>query len=245
MIEMENVRRTFDGKVAVDELTLTVAGGRVFAFVGPNGAGKTTTIRMLVGLLIPTSGIIRVCGHDMVHENVAAKRVVGYVPDEPFLYDKLTGREFLEFVAKIYRMKPPAGRRKIDEYTALFEMAEYLDELCETYSHGMKQRVVLTSALMHDPSVLVVDEPMVGLDPAGAKLVRNLFRERAEAGAAVFISTHTLSLVENIADEVGVLHKGALLYHGSVEGIRNEAGTDGALEDAFLQLTREEAGSLE
>jgi len=245
MIEMENVRRAFDGKVAVQDLTLTVGGGHVFAFVGPNGAGKTTTIRMLVGLLIPTAGVVRVSGHDMVADNLAAKRVVGYVPDEPFLYDKLTGREFLEFVAKIYRMKPPAARKRIDEYTALFEMGEYLDDLCEVYSHGMKQRVVLTSALMHDPKVLVVDEPMVGLDPAGAKLVRELFCKLAESGAAVFISTHTLSLVESIADEVGVLHKGALIYHGSVEGLRIETGTGGALEDAFLQLTREGAASVE
>lgn len=240
MIEMENIRRTFNGKVAVADLTLSVPSGHVFAFVGPNGAGKTTTIRMLVGLLIPTAGVVRVSGFDMVADNVAAKRVVGYIPDEPFLYDKLTGREFLEFVAKIYRMKPAFARERIDEYAALFEMVDYLDELCETYSHGMKQRVVLSSALMHDPEVLVVDEPMVGLDPAGAKLVRELFRKRAESGATVFISTHTLSLVESIADDVGVLHNGALLYHGSVAGLQNEGGAGGALEDAFLQLTREE-----
>ena len=237
---MDRVRRTFDGKVAVDSLTLRIEAGQVFAFVGPNGAGKTTTIRMLVGLLIPTAGRIRVCGRDVTRDNVEAKRVIGYIPDQPFLYDKLTGGEFLAFVGKVYALDPSLSERRIAEYVELFGMADYLDDLCESYSHGMKQRVVLASALMHDPSVIVVDEPMVGLDPAGVKLVRSLFEERARSGAAVFISTHTLSLVENVADRVGVLHKGKLLFDGPVDGLQRAAGASGDLEDAFLQLTREE-----
>ncbi|GAI81798.1 unnamed protein product, partial [marine sediment metagenome] len=171
MIEIRNVSRTFDGKVAVDSLTLKINPGSIFACVGPNGAGKTTTIRMLIGLLLPTTGTISVCGHDIVADAVRAKRHVGYIPDQPFLYDKLTAREFMTFVGKIYLMEPSAIQRKIDEFAELFEMTPYLDELCESHSHGMKQRVVLSAALMHDPRVIVVDEPMVGLDPAGARLV--------------------------------------------------------------------------
>ena len=238
MIEMHDVSRKFDGKVAVSSLTLKIEPGSIFACVGPNGAGKTTTIRMLIGLLLPTTGTVSICGHDIVTDAVRAKRHIGYIPDQPFLYDKLTAREFMTFVGNIYLMDSGTVQRKIDEFAELFEMTSYLDELCESHSHGMKQRVVLSAALMHDPGILVVDEPMVGLDPAGARLVRGLFRERAENGATVFMSTHTLSLVESIASEVGVLHKGRLLFKGSVQEMREQV-SDRKLEDAFFQMTLE------
>ncbi|MFH0964065.1 MAG: ABC transporter ATP-binding protein [Planctomycetota bacterium] len=244
MIDLKNVSRSFDGKIAVRDLTLSVPPGCIFACVGPNGAGKTTTIRMIVGLLLPTAGAITVGGHDVVREPVAAKRLLGYVPDQPFLYDKLTGREFLHFVGRIYSMPPPDVERGVAEFAALFEMTGYLDELCESYSHGMKQRVVLASALLHDPRVIVVDEPMVGLDPAGVRLVSALLRARARDGVTVFMSTHTLSLVEDLADEIGVLHKAELVYRGSVADLRARRGAGGKLEDAFFQLTLEEDASL-
>ena len=239
MIDLRGVTRTFDGKVAVRNLTLSISPGCIFACVGPNGAGKTTTIRMIAGLLLPTSGTIAVGGYDVVREPVGAKRLLGYIPDQPFLYDKLTGREFLQFVGRIYLMPYADIERAVADYAGLFEMSDYLDELCESYSHGMKQRVVLASALMHDPRVIVVDEPMVGLDPAGVRLVSDLLRRRARDGVAVFMCTHTLSLVEAIADEVGVLHKAELLYRGPVVDLRAGVG-GGKLEDAFFQLTAEE-----
>src|SRR5688572_10419696 len=185
MIELESVTRTYGAHVAVDGLSLSVPAGELFAFLGPNGAGKTTTIKMLVGLLRPTRGRVLLGGHDLVTDTRAACRLLGYVPDVPYLYDKLTGREFLEFLAGMHGVSASQARDMIDRVVASFELSEFLDELTETYSHGMKQRLVFAGSLLHGPRVLVIDEPMVGLDPRSTRLVKNLLREEAAAGAAI------------------------------------------------------------
>ena len=239
MIEIQDLTRTFGEKVAVDKLSLTVDRGERFAFLGPNGAGKTTTIKVMAGLLRPNSGHVRICGFDTVTEPGQAKARMAYVPDEPYLYEKLSGREFLLFVADMYGINRRETERRIARSIELFQLDEYLDDLCETYSHGMKQRVVLTSALLHKPEVLVVDEPMVGLDPRGARLVKDIFREQAEAGACVFMSTHTLSVAEEVADRIGIIHRGALIALGSPEYLRARYGGENGLEGVFLKLTQE------
>jgi len=237
MIEIEGATKRFGARTAVDDLTLAVPPGRIFAFLGPNGAGKTTTIRMIVGLLKADAGRIRICGHDMASDGLAAKAAVGYVPDQPHLYDKLTGREFLAFVAQMYRMEPGIFEPRLEELTELFELADYLDDLCEDYSHGMKQRVVLSAALLHRPQVIVVDEPMVGLDPRSIRLTKDIFRRRAAEGATVFMSTHTLAVAEEVAHDIGIIHRGRLVARGRFEDLQAQARTSGDLEEVFLDLT--------
>ena len=243
MIHFADVARSYDGKVAVDGLTLQVRGGELFALLGPNGAGKTTTLKMLVGLLRPDRGELQVCGHDVVGDPRQAARAIGYVPDEPFLYDKLTGREFLTFTAEMRGLDRAAARRRIERETARFRLAPFLDDLTETYSHGMKQRVVFASAALHDPPVLVIDEPMVGLDPWSVRIVKDLLREAAAAGRTVFMSTHTLSVAEEISDRIGIFHRGRLHFLGTVDELRRARRShDASLEALFLELTEEEAG---
>jgi len=239
MIELENLSKVFGDLVAVDHVNVAIPPGEFFAFLGPNGAGKTTTIKMIVGLLRPTEGRVRLCGYDVQREPMAAKRVLSYVPDQPYLYDKLTGREFLHFVGAMYGMRRSETRRKVDELSETFGLAAFLDELGETYSHGMKQRVVISAALLHEPRVIVVDEPMVGLDPKGANILKRVLRERSRAGASIFMSTHTLALAEEVADRVGIIHKGRIIALGTLSDIRRLAATDGRLEEAFLRLTEE------
>ena len=239
MIETENLTKCYGQKVAVKDLDLVVERGEVFAFLGPNGAGKTTTIKVMVGLLSPTKGRVRICGHDVQKEHIQAKSKVSYVPDQPYLYDKLSGREFLNFVGRMYGLGQAERERKIAELTDLFELHDYLDDLCERYSHGMKQRVVVSAALMHDPQVLIVDEPMVGLDPKSARLLKDILRTRARNGCTVFMSTHTLSVAEECADRVGVIHHGERVALGTLAEIRG-MGAAGGLEDAFLALTAED-----
>jgi len=237
MIEIEGATKRFGARTAVDDLTLAVSPGRIFAFLGPNGAGKTTTIRMIVGLLKPDAGRIRVCGHDVASDGLAAKASVGYVPDQPHLYDKLTGREFLAFVAQMYRMERGVFEPRLEELTELFELGDYLDDLCEGYSHGMKQRVVLSAALLHRPRVIVVDEPMVGLDPRSIRLTKDIFRRQAAEGATVFMSTHTLAVAEEVAHDIGIIHRGRLVARGRFEDLQTQARTSGDLEEVFLDLT--------
>jgi len=237
MIKIENVSKQFGPKVAVNNLSLDIKGGEIFAFLGPNGAGKTTTIKMIAGLLHPTAGRILVDGHDVAVEYTEAKRVIGYIPDEPYLYDKLTGREFMRFVGALFQMADKEIERDIDELAELFSMTDYLDSLCEEYSHGMKQRVVIASALLHKAKVLIVDEPMVGLDPASARLVKDVFRQRRNDGATLFMSTHTLSVAEEIADRIGIIMGGNLRALGTQDEIDRMASVDGSLEDVFLELT--------
>jgi ABC-2 type transport system ATP-binding protein len=239
MIRMRNLTKVFGDEVAVDHIDLEIPPGEFFAFIGPNGAGKTTTIKMITGLLRPTEGRVQLCGHDVQEEYIAAKQVVSYVPDQPYLYDKLSGREFLLFVGRMYDLPDEGVRGKIEDLSATFGLGDFLDELAETYSHGMKQRVVISAALLHNPRVLVVDEPLVGLDPRGASVLKQAFMKRAEAGTSIFMSTHTLSLAEEVADRVGIIHEGRIVALGSMEQIRELSRTGGRLEEAFLRLTSE------
>jgi len=238
MIEFDNATRSFGRKVAVSGLTLAVPPGELFALLGPNGAGKTTTVKLLVGLLRPDSGTVRVCGHDLTGHTRQATRLLGYVPDEPFLYDKLSGREFLEFAAEMRGLERSVVRARIARESENFDLAEFLDDLTETYSHGMRQRLVFASALLHDPAVLVLDEPMVGLDPRSARMVKDLLRLWAAGGTTVFMSTHTLAVAEEIADRIGILADGRLHFLGTVAQLQAELSSRHAsLESLFLELT--------
>jgi ABC-2 type transport system ATP-binding protein len=238
MIEFDNVTRTFARTVAVDGLKLTVPQGELFALLGPNGAGKTTAIKMLTGLLRPTAGNVRVCGFDLVADLRQAARSIGYVPEEPFLYDKLSGREFLRFMAEMRGLDGPTADARIQRESTRFELDGFLDDLAETYSHGMRQRLVFASALLHDPPVLVIDEPMVGLDPRSVRIVKDLLRARATEGTTVFVSTHTLAIAEEIADRIGIMDHGRLRFLGTVSQLRQQsAARHSSLESLFLELT--------
>ena len=237
MIEIDGLSKTYGTKEALSELTLTVEPGEVFAFLGPNGAGKTTTIKLLAGLLRPTAGTARVCGHDIRTDFVAAKASMGYVPDEPYLYEKLTGREFLRFVGSLHGFDSDAVEGRIGELVERFDTGEYIDELAGGYSHGMKQRVVISAALLHGPKALVIDEPMVGLDPKAARVVKDTLRERSDSGASVFVSTHTLSVAEEIADHIGIINYGRLVAAGTMGELRDLSRNHGDIEDLFLDLT--------
>ena len=240
MIEIKDVSKYFGAKKAVDHLNLSVKRGEFFAFLGPNGAGKTTTIKMIVGLLIPTDGDIFVGGHNIQEDGLAAKQLISYVPDQPYLYEKLSGREFLEFVGRVYKIDKKKVRAEIERFGKIFEYTEYIDELSESYSHGMKQRVVLTAALLHEPKVIIIDEPMVGLDPKSARILKDMLKQRSTGGCTVFISTHTLAVAAELATRIGIIHKGRLIAEGSIEEIHSRSSIEGTLEDIFLQLTQEE-----
>jgi ABC-2 type transport system ATP-binding protein len=238
MIGLENVTKKFADYPAVDNLTLHVDKGVVFGFIGPNGAGKTTTIKMLGGILAPTSGSVHIAGIDMQSDPVAAKRKIGFIPDRPFLYEKLTGIEFLRFTADVYGVDAKAFAAKAAENLQRFSLTDWADELIEAYSHGMRQRLIMAAALLHDPEVLVVDEPMVGLDPLGIKMVKGLLRRLAAEGVTVFMSTHTLQVAEDICDRIGIIHKGRLLASGTTSDLQREARiSDADLEVVFLNLT--------
>ena len=236
MIELRGVTKTYGTKRAVDGLDLRVRAGELYAFLGPNGAGKTTTIKMVCGLLRPSSGTVTVGGHPA--SSPEARRLLAYVPDQPYLYEKLSGREFLRFVVEMYGIEPGVAARRIDELVETFEMGDYVNDLCESYSHGMKQRVVFASALVHEPKVLIVDEPLVGLDPRSARIVKDLFLAQARAGVAVLMSTHLLSIAEELADTIGIIDRGRMLAGGTLADIRDRAQMQhGPLEDLFLKLT--------
>ena len=237
-IEIKSVRKSFGKKVAVDHVDLIIPQGELFAFLGPNGAGKTTTIKMICGLLHADQGSVQVCGHTMGIDGMAAKAMIAYVPDQPFLYDKLTGREFLFFVAEMYRVPRDTRDRVVGELADQLDMGDFLDQLTESYSHGMKQKVVLAAALLHDPHVLVIDEPMVGLDPRTVRVVKDLFVQRTKRGHTVFMSTHTLGIAEAVADRIGIIHHGKLIALGRLEELRKQAETQHSLEDIFLELTQ-------
>jgi ABC-2 type transport system ATP-binding protein len=238
MIEFDHVTRTYGPKTAVADLALAIPRGELFALLGPNGAGKTTSIKMLVGLLHPTRGAIRICGHDVVTEPRAAHLHVGYVPDEPNLYDKLTGREFLQFIADMFGMPRHLARDKIDREVECFELGEFLDDLAESYSLGMKQRLVFAASLLHDPDVLILDEPMVGLDPRSVRIVKDLLASRTREGMTVFMSTHTLAMAEEMADRVGIMVRGQLRFLGTVPELREQVALEAtSLEQLYLELT--------
>jgi len=237
MIRLEHLSKHFGSKVAVNNLSLEIEPGEIFAFLGPNGAGKTTTITLIVGLLKPTAGSITVSGYDVATQGVHARSTMSYVPDQPYLYEKLTGREFLRFIANLYRLDRDVAEFKVRQVIETFELGEFADLLAESYSHGMKQRVVMASALIHEPQVLVIDEPMVGLDPKSTRAVKDIFRERARKGMTIFMSTHTLSIAEEIADRIGIIDEGDLVAMGNVAELRHRAQVEGRLEDVFLAIT--------
>jgi len=243
MIQIHEVTRKYGPKTAVAGLTLEIPAGEVFAFLGPNGAGKTTTIKMLVGLLRPTEGNLAVCGCNVVANPREASSLLGYVPDQAFLYDKLSGREFLEFIGDVRGLDRLLLAERLQRETEYFHLGGFLDDLVESYSHGMRQRLVFASALLHDPPVLVVDEPMVGLDPRSSRVVKDRFRHHADAGGTVFMSTHTLDVAEEIADRIGIVDRGRLKFLGTLTELRLVlAQQQSSLERLFLQLTTEEEG---
>jgi ABC-2 type transport system ATP-binding protein len=236
MIRLRKLVKQYGKLTAVKGIDLQVDRGEVFGFLGPNGAGKTTTIKMMVGLLQPTGGTIEIAGKDVHQDPLSAKRITGFIPDRPYLYEKLTAAEFLQFIGKLYDMQDP--KKRIGELLDLFGLGEWANELVENFSHGMKQRLVMASALLHDPQVLVVDEPMVGLDPRGARLVKDLFRDLASRGVTVFMSTHTLEIVEQMCTRVAIINKGEIIAEGSVEELGRLASMPQShLEPIFLKLT--------
>ena len=239
MIRIENLSKRFNKTVAVDHIALHVPPGEVMGFLGPNGAGKTTTIRMVAGLMKPDTGTIVLAGHDLSREPEAAKAVTGFVPDRPYLYEKLTGWEFLEFTAGLYKVDHDQLNRVGRSYLELFDLMDWKDELVEGYSHGMKQRLIISSALLHEPKIFIIDEPMVGLDPRGVRLVKDLFSEMAKRhGMAVFLSTHTLAVAEEICTLITIIHKGRIIASDTSANIKQKiAQTGGNLEKAFLKLT--------
>lgn len=244
MIQFDQVCRSYGDKLAVDRLDLRVAAGELYALLGHNGAGKTTAIKMLAGLLRPQSGTVCVGGYNVVTQTREAVAQIGYVPDLPFLYDKLSGRELLQFIGRMYGMDPRHAADNIDREVARFELGEFVDQLTETYSHGMKQRMVFATAMMHEPRVLVVDEPMVGLDPHSIRLVKDLLRSEVAGGTCVLMSTHTLDVAEQIAQRVGIMSRGRLLYDGTVDQLREQRSAEGqSLEAMYLALTEREAPS--
>lgn len=244
MIEFDHVTRTYGPKPAVTDLSLSIPRGELFALLGPNGAGKTTTIKMLVGLLRPSRGAVRICGHDLAKEARSAHLHTGYVPDEPTLYDKLTGREFLWFIADMFGMPRHIATQKIDREIDHFELAEFADDLAESYSLGMKQRLVFAAALLHDPDVLVLDEPMVGLDPRSVRIVKDLLKTRTREGMTVFMSTHTLAMAEELADRVGIMVRGQLRFLGTIAELRDHMALETTnLENLYLELTTAKPGS--
>jgi ABC-2 type transport system ATP-binding protein len=240
MIEIDQVTKVYGTKTAVEGLNLRIAAGELFAFLGPNGAGKTTTIKLMCGLLFPTAGTIRIGGLDMQTHGDQARRFISYVPDQPFLYERLTGREFLQFIADMYGLPGLLARDRIQEMTDLFNLRDFIDDLTGNYSHGMRQRTVFAGALLHQPRVLIVDEPTVGLDPRSVRLLKNLLRAEAERGVTVFLSTHSLDVAQELATRIGIVDRGRLIGCGTLDALRKQAFTDGSLEEVFLRLTEEE-----
>lgn len=237
MLQIDHLHKQYGNKTAVDDLCLAVEAGQLYAFLGPNGAGKTTSLKCVVGLLRPTRGRVLVDGHDVAAEPVTAKRLMSYVPDRPYLYDKLSGREFLAFAGRMYGVDRATCARRMEELLELFDALEWADELTENYSHGMRQKIVMSAALLHEPRVLIIDEPMVGLDPRSARTVKQVLRDRVAAGCAVLMSTHTLPVAEEVADRIGIINRGRLLVEGTYDELRRQAASSNRLEDIFLELT--------
>ena len=240
MIEIRDLTKKYGDFTAVDHLSLTVQPGEIFGFLGPNGAGKTTTIRILAGLSLPTSGLVRINGVDIGHDGMAAKRITGYVPDRPYLYEKLTGRELLQFVANLYGREWADCEARAAELLAYFDLQDWADARIENLSHGMKQKLVIISALVHDPQLLIIDEPLVGLDALAQRQVKVLFRRLADERKTIFLTTHTLSIAEAVCDRIAILNRGRIVATGITSELKEAAGRPGSpLEDVFLELTYE------
>lgn len=241
MIGLKNLTKHYGNTLAVNNISLSVAKGEIFGFIGPNGAGKTTTIRMMGGVLAPTEGSIIIDGINMADDPESVKRGIGFIPDRPFLYEKLTGMEFMRFSADLYSVDERIFLEKAQALLKKFAIFDWAHDLIESYSHGMKQRLIISAALLHEPSVIIVDEPMVGLDPAAIKLVKAMLRALAENGTTIFMSTHTLVVAEDICDRIGIIHKGSLIASGTTVDLKRDAGIKEAdLEEVFLILTEEQ-----
>ena len=237
MITLVDVVKEYTNIRAVNNVSLEVKKGEVFGFLGPNGAGKTTTIKMIVGLLQATSGTILVNGIDVFKEPIKAKRIVGFIPDRPYIYEKLTAMEFLMFIAGLYDMPEQEAPSRANELLKLFELEKWTNELVEQFSHGMRQRLIMSAAFLHRPKLIVVDEPMVGLDPKGARLVKRLFSEAAAKGMTIFMSTHTLEVAQEVCDRIAIIDKGSVISCGTIQELQEQAGTQKGLEEIFLELT--------
>jgi len=246
MIRLENLTKRYQQVTAVDDVSLEVASGEIYGFLGPNGAGKTTTIKMLAGVMRPTSGRIFISGLDLQTNPIEVKARVGFIPDRPFLYEKLTGLEFMTFMANLYGLNGQGREKRIGQFLELFELAEWGRELVGSYSHGMKQRLIMSAALLHEPRVFIVDEPLVGLDPKGARLIKRIFSRLRDSGLTVFMSTHTMGIAEELCDRIGIIQKGKLVAEGTVIELKELAGQeDPRLESVFLHLTGDEAFGTE
>ena len=241
MIELLHLTKRFGDLVAVQDLSLTVGRGEFFALLGPNAAGKTTTIKLIAGLVKPSAGVARVAGWDVQTQPLEARRRLAYVPDVPFLYDKLTPWEFLRFSGQLFLMEEDRLQAAARQLVAQFNLEPFLAKAIEGLSQGTRQRVAIAAALLHAPEVFVLDEPMVGLDPHHARVLKDLLKERARQGMTVFISTHQLSVAEELADRIGIMHQGRLIALGTREELRRQSGATGALEQTFLSLTAQEA----
>ena len=234
-LQISHVTKKFGPFTAVDDLNLSIDRGEFFGFLGPNGAGKTTTIKMITGLYAPTSGSCLIDGHDIHTDPLPAKRSIGYVPDQPFLYDKLTGREFLYFVGGLFGLSVPVVKQKIVEFIETFEIGDFIDKRAEEYSQGMRQRIVLSAAMIHDPGLLIIDEPLVGLDPRSARLVKDTLKQKTTQGLTIFMSTHLLEIVEELCDRIAIIKQGRIIYEESSGASRR---SNGELETMFLELTK-------
>jgi ABC-2 type transport system ATP-binding protein len=242
VIELEQLTKRYGSFTAVHGIDLTIPRGELFGFLGPNGAGKTTTLRMIAGILRPTSGRVRLAGRDVATDPVAAKSALGFIPDRPFIYEKLTGAEFLRFVAGLYGQTGPEVARRGDELLALFDLEQWRDELVESYSHGMRQKLIIASAFVHRPPIIVVDEPMVGLDPKAARILKELFRAYVARGHTIMMSTHTLEVAEGLCDRIAIIQNGVIRACGTLDELRVHAAMgDEGLEAIFLRLTGERA----
>ncbi len=238
MIDIRNLTKRYGDFAAVNDLNLHIPRGEIFGFIGPNGAGKTTTIKLIGGILVPTQGEIHICNISMKENPEAAKLKIGFIPDRPYLYEKLTGIEFLKFIADLYQVNGSRFAEKAHQNLTMFSLSDWSHELIESYSHGMKQRLIMAAALLHDPEVIIVDEPMVGLDPLGIKLVKDLFKRLSDQGTTVFVSTHTLQIAEDMCHRVGIIDKGRLIVTGSPQELMQDLQSDSAdLEEVFIRLT--------
>ena len=242
MISLRGVKKNYGKFAAVKGIDLDVHRGEIFGFLGPNGAGKTTTIRMVAGVLQPSEGRVVVGGDDLEKNPESAKARIGYIPDRPYLYEKLSGWEFLRFVAGLWGKEGDAVETRADRLLELFQLTQWKHELIESYSHGMRQKILISSALIHQPEVIVVDEPLVGLDPRAARLLKDLFKTFVKNGGTVFLSTHTLEVAEALCDRIAIINKGDILALGTMDELRSQSDTGGAhLEEIFLKLTGDEA----
>jgi len=241
MLELKNLEKKFGNFVAVNKINLQIDKGELFGFLGPNGAGKTTTIKMIVGLLSPTSGNIFLDNTDVWQKQIETKMNIGYIPDQPFLYDKLTGREYLFFSGGLYNLTKEVLKVRIDEQIEILKIGSWIDKRTEEYSQGMRQRIVIASAFLHNPDFIIVDEPMIGLDPQSAFLVKRLFEEKAKNGITIFMSTHSLNVVEEICTHVSIINKGNIIFCDTIDELHNlKKKKNDNLEELFIQLTNEE-----